>query len=79
MKSMSVEECPHCAKTGDGNMCGATSPATPARKAGFKCTRPAGHEGDHIACAFTSHELHFWPRETPPHLPAAPAPTIPHP
>lgn len=30
---------------------------------GWYCTLPRGHEGDHIACNSTTHDLKRWPNE----------------
>lgn len=53
-----------CCKTGySGGMCGVLS----GRCFWFKCTRPEGHLGDHIACGPTGrgkkdHRFFQWPQ-----------------
>uniref|UniRef100_A0A6H2A6E3 Uncharacterized protein n=1 Tax=viral metagenome TaxID=1070528 RepID=A0A6H2A6E3_9ZZZZ len=32
---------------------------------GWGCTRPKGHEGAHVACGITYHEIHTWPQTVP--------------
>ena len=34
----------------------------PNREHGWECTRPLGHEGDHVACSITKHRLATWPQ-----------------
>jgi hypothetical protein len=29
---------------------------------GLLCTRPLGHDGDHVACGSTEHRLATWPQ-----------------
>lgn len=31
-------------------------------KDGAGCTRPTGHDGDHVACGFIFHEVAKWPQ-----------------
>ncbi len=56
MKQTTVENCPHCAKAGDGKMCG-------KHGQGWCCTKPAGHTGDHVACGKHAHDIISWPHE----------------
>ena len=58
MKQTTIEDCPHCAKTGDGTMCGNNG-------LGWICTKPAGHPGDHVACGKHAHDIISWPQSPP--------------
>jgi hypothetical protein len=67
--------CPYCARK-NGDQCGEYSPIDPevakvseafAFFLRYQCTRPKGHEGDHIACGTKDHPVKKptakWPQE----------------
>lgn len=49
------KECPYCADLGQTE-CDAQN--------FLYCTRPAGHEGPHVACGKNDHELAMWDSAT---------------
>jgi len=53
-------ECPYCARHPGEISCGDGSeiPFAPI------CTRPAGHNGPHVACADSEHDLVRWEGES---------------
>jgi len=47
-----INNCPHCA-TRMGKYCGDNDE-------GYVCSRPEGHEGEHMACGLLNHPIRTW-------------------
>jgi hypothetical protein len=41
--------------------CGSLQPEVSPRHIGYRCTRPQGHSGNHVACHDEAHQLAKWP------------------
>lgn len=52
---MSIEKCNYCHSPDNQDI-----PICTVRKDGFVCTRDPKHQGDHIACSMSGHELRKW-------------------
>lgn len=52
---------PECCITGKDS-CPAVSPPLRKYDPGYACTRPKGHDGNHIACIPSRHRIHEWDR-----------------
>jgi len=53
--------CTYCGwhETDDTTVCPATS-----KRHGYHCSRPEGHDGPHVACGTSSHQIATWDTDT---------------
>lgn len=54
--------CDWCMKPPDTLCCGERSPEQRPGFESYLCSREAGHDGDHVACAMQEHCLAKWPQ-----------------